>query len=106
MPGTRLLKVCQEEGYLNIELNSKALSITTQGNAIINTDKFTTEEVNAIFKAFIRDSKIIGRLKNILLLFTDPKLFLKKVYRKLKIINNFNLTMKYLFIVRNKHKHS
>ena len=80
LPGTELLKICEENGYLSEGIDAKNLSIITQGKAIIHTDEFTPDEVDAIYKAANRDCSIIRKIR---LLFTDPFLFFKKVFHRL-----------------------
>ena len=85
LPGTRLLEMCRQNGYLTEDINIKNLSkITTQGKAVIRTDEFTPEDVATIYRAANRDVSILRKTR---LLFTDPFLFFKKVFHRLASLN-------------------
>lgn len=84
LPGTELLKVCQEKGYLEKDVADEDYAGITQGEPVIHTEEFNPRQVKEIFdNALIRVKKMRDR-KNMLLFFIDPFLFFSKVYGKIK----------------------
>lgn len=76
LPGTRLLEICRNRGYVTKEIDEGTLSELTQGRAVIRTDAFSPEDVTAIIRRANRHSAYIRRARALV---TRPGALLRKL---------------------------
>lgn len=85
LPGTRLEKICLEEGILKSQLSPQNLAKMTQGAFLIDSSTFRADEINSLLKKFYKRFKLFFIYNSLIFLIRHPKAFLRifiKLYKE------------------------